>query len=160
MSFESVKKSLFDIKHKLEARPDDPNAREVYKLSEIVERALNWQHQMEMRLRELEGGGPLAVRVSVSTWLCEGGPIEALCVELDDGRKIVVPLDWYPKLADATYDQRINYRLVGGGVGIHWPDIDEDLSVQGLLASKPHRVAEKKQKKQRSVSAWRRLRRK
>jgi len=58
---------------------------------------------------------------------------ERLTVELMDGRAIAVPLAWYPRLANATPAQRENWELAGGGYGIHWPDIDEDLSTEGLL---------------------------
>ena len=59
----------------------------------------------------------------------------ALRVELADGREIVAPLEWFPRLRDGTEAQRANWRPIGGGVGIHWPDLDEDLSVAGLLAT-------------------------
>lgn len=59
---------------------------------------------------------------------------ETMHVLLADGRTISVPLEWFPKLRDATRIQRQNWRLIGGGVGIHWEDLDEDLSVAGLLA--------------------------
>ena len=59
----------------------------------------------------------------------------ALRVELADGREIVAPLEWFPRLRDGTVAQRANWRPIGGGVGIHWPDLDEDLSVAGLLAT-------------------------
>jgi hypothetical protein len=55
-------------------------------------------------------------------------------VDLVDGRRLAVPLLWYPRLANATPKQRARYRLCGGGAGIHWPAVDEDLSVEGLLA--------------------------
>jgi len=58
-------------------------------------------------------------------------------VDLSDGRTITVPLAWYPRLLDATPAQRGNWQTCGGGFGIHWPDIDEDLSTQGLLAGAP-----------------------
>lgn len=58
---------------------------------------------------------------------------ETLNVDLMDGRTIIVPLAWFPKLLDATQEQRINWQVCGGGYGIHWPDIDEDLSTEGLL---------------------------
>jgi hypothetical protein len=58
---------------------------------------------------------------------------EELTVLLADGRKISVPLAWFPRLLYATADQRQNFELLGEGEGIHWPDIDEDLSVAGLL---------------------------
>jgi hypothetical protein len=58
-----------------------------------------------------------------------------LCVLLADGRKVSAPLEWFPRLRDANQVQRANWRLVGGGVGIHWEDVDEDVSVAGLLAA-------------------------
>lgn len=54
-------------------------------------------------------------------------------VRLADGREISVPLEWYPRLRDASPEQRSRWRLIGRGVGIHWDEIDEDLSVAGLL---------------------------
>jgi hypothetical protein len=58
---------------------------------------------------------------------------EALRVRLADGREISVPLEWLPKLRDASPAARKNWRLIGGGIGIHWEELDEDLSVEGLL---------------------------
>ena len=58
---------------------------------------------------------------------------EALAVDLSDGRTITVPLTWYPRLLDATAEQRLHWKVSGAGYGIHWPDIDEDLSTEGLL---------------------------
>lgn len=60
-----------------------------------------------------------------------------LRVELLDGRTIIVPLAWYPRLLHATTQERNNWQVAGGGYGIHWPDIDEDLSVEGLLRGLP-----------------------
>ena len=62
---------------------------------------------------------------------------EALSVDLADGRTITVPLAWYPRLLHATAAQRAKWNIVGGGYGIHWPDIDEDLSTEGLLRGVP-----------------------
>lgn len=62
---------------------------------------------------------------------------DCLCVVLRDGRKISVLLTWYPRLLHATPQQRSNWRLAGGGYGIHWPDLDEDLSTEGLLRGAP-----------------------
>ncbi len=62
---------------------------------------------------------------------------DTLAVDLMDGRSISVPLTWYPKLAQATPEQRANWKIAGGGYGIHWPDIDEDLSTEGLLRGAP-----------------------
>lgn len=62
---------------------------------------------------------------------------DTLTVELSDGRAISVPLGWYPRLEHANPSERANWRLIGNGQGIHWGDIDEDISVEGLLAGKP-----------------------
>ena len=62
---------------------------------------------------------------------------DALTVDLDDGRSITVPLAWYPRLINATKSELDNWRLVGKGFGIHWEDIDEDVSIEGLLLGKP-----------------------
>jgi hypothetical protein len=56
-----------------------------------------------------------------------------LKVGLDDGREMSVPLEWFPRLRDASAAQRANWRLIGTGEGMHWPDVDEDISVAGLL---------------------------
>lgn len=61
----------------------------------------------------------------------------SLIVDLMDGRTISAPLAWYPRLANATEGQRANWEKSGGGYGIHWPDIDEDLSAEGLLRGAP-----------------------
>lgn len=74
---------------------------------------------------------PLAVDVTVSG--------SVLRVSLDDGRELSVPVEWFPRLRDASDAHRANWRLIGQGEGIHWPDIDEDISVRGLLAG--HRQA-------------------
>ncbi len=58
---------------------------------------------------------------------------DALSVSLRDGRVISVPLVWYPRLLNATLTQRKNWKIASGGYGIHWPDVDEDLSTEGLL---------------------------
>ena len=62
---------------------------------------------------------------------------DTLNVDLMDGRTISVPLIWYPRLFNATLEQRNNWQVCGAGYGIHWPDIDEDLSVEGLLRGAP-----------------------
>jgi hypothetical protein len=61
---------------------------------------------------------------------------DTLTVDLSDGRTISVPLLWYPRLAHASPSERDRWRLVGGGEGIHWDDLDEDVSVEGLLAGR------------------------
>jgi len=62
---------------------------------------------------------------------------DTLVVELLDGRTISVPLTWYPRLLRGTPSERDHWRLIGGGEGIHWPDLDEDLSVENLILGKP-----------------------
>lgn len=62
---------------------------------------------------------------------------DTLSVDLSDGRTISVPLAWYPRLTHASPSELNNWRLVGKGYGIHWEDLDEDISVEGLLAGKP-----------------------
>ena len=71
---------------------------------------------------------PVADAVSVSF------TTDALVVTLADGRQVSAPLEWFPRLRDASAKQRRNWRLIGGGVGIHWEDIDEDIAVKTLLA--------------------------
>ncbi|HRY26145.1 MAG: DUF2442 domain-containing protein [Geminicoccaceae bacterium] len=60
-----------------------------------------------------------------------------LSVDLMDGRTITVPLAWYPKLLDASAADRANWEVAGGGYGLHWPALDEDLSTEGLLRGAP-----------------------
>jgi len=83
---------------------------------------------------------PFAETVTVSA--------DTLCVDLSDGRSISVPLGWYPRLLHATAAERKRWRLIGQGLGIHWEDIDEDISVEGLLAGKPSGES------QESFSKW------
>jgi hypothetical protein len=71
---------------------------------------------------------PLAQRVTASD--------EALSVDLADGRTITVPLALFPRLSHGSPTERANWRLIGGGIGIHWPDLDEDISVASLLAGR------------------------
>jgi hypothetical protein len=77
----------------------------------------------------------------------------ALSVELVDGRVVSVPLVWYPRLSHSTLDERRNWRLIGRGEGIHWPDLNEDISVANLLAGK------RSGESQRSFARWLELRR-
>jgi hypothetical protein len=62
---------------------------------------------------------------------------DEIIVQLSDGRTISVPLAWSWRLSEATPEQRSNFRLIGGGVGLHWPDVDEDISVEGMLHGTP-----------------------
>jgi hypothetical protein len=69
---------------------------------------------------------PLAVDAAVTN--------DVLRVVLADGRELAVPLAWFPRLRDASPEQRKRWELIGGGIGIHWPEVDEDISVESLLA--------------------------
>ena len=71
---------------------------------------------------------PLAVDVTCTD--------DALRVVLADGREVAVPLVWFPRLLNATPEQRKEWRLIGGGIGIHWESVDEDVSVESLLTTK------------------------
>jgi hypothetical protein len=73
---------------------------------------------------------------------------DALVADLADGRTIAVPLAWFPRLAHGTPTERAKWRLIAGGEGIHWPDLDEDISVESLLAGR--RSAET----QESLGRW------
>lgn len=90
-----------------------------------------------MRTLNLEND-PLAIDVQFSEF--------AFRVVLDDGRELTVPLAWFPRLLKGAPEQRAHWELIGRGEGIHWPDLDEDISVAGLLAgrgdqTKKHRPA-------------------
>jgi len=87
-----------------------------------------------------ELGEALAQSISVSD--------DALFVDLADGRTITVPLAWFPRLAYGTAMERANWRLIADGEGIHWPDLDEDISVEGLLAGR------KSGETQESLGRW------
>jgi len=73
---------------------------------------------------------------------------DSLIVDLSDGRTISVPLEWFPRLLHATPEERSNWRLIGRGHGVHWEEIDEDISVEGLVAGRPSGES------QRSFKRW------
>lgn len=93
-----------------------------------------------MSISAIELGAPRAIGVSVSE--------DAFSVELADGRTLAVPVSWYPRLVHASEAERANWRLNGNGSGIHWPDIEEDVSIEGLLAGRPSQEAQK------SLNRW------
>jgi uncharacterized protein DUF2442 len=64
---------------------------------------------------------------------------DSIKIDLSDGRSISAPLAWYPRLLHGTAEERNNWRLIGNAEGIHWPDLDEDISVESLLSGKPSR---------------------
>ncbi len=73
---------------------------------------------------------------------------DSLSVELADGRSIIVPLAWYPRLVHGTTEERNHFRFIGSGEGIHWPDLDEDISIEGIIAGRPSG------ENQRSLERW------
>jgi hypothetical protein len=85
-----------------------------------------------------------ATRVSITE--------DTLAVDLSDGRSISVPLAWHPRLVHGTADERNQWRLIGSGRGIHWPDLDEDISVENLLSGNPSAES------QQSLKKWLRCR--
>jgi hypothetical protein len=68
---------------------------------------------------------------------------DSLTVHLSDGRTISAPLVWYPRLLHGTPDERNKWEFNGGGTGIHWPDLDEDISVEGIILGRPSRESQK-----------------
>jgi hypothetical protein len=76
-----------------------------------------------------EAGPAMATHVEVTA--------DTLTVELSDGRTISAPLAWYPRLLHGTAEERGRWRLIGRGSGIHWPGVDEDISVENMLAGRP-----------------------
>jgi hypothetical protein len=78
-------------------------------------------------------------------------PDEKLQVALSDGRLLTFPLEWYPSLQKATQSQRANWRLLGQGEGVHWPQIDEDLSLEGFLNGWPAAGSVEYQRRRASV---------
>ncbi len=73
---------------------------------------------------------------------------DSIVIDLEDGRTLSVPLAWYPRLVYGTAIERHNWRLIGKGQGIHWPDLDEDISVENILLGKPSGES------QRSLKEW------
>lgn len=82
-----------------------------------------------MAFSAVESTRPRAVAVTIDE--------DTLSVDLSDGRSIAVPLAWYPRLTHAEPAERANWRLIGDGEGIHWPAVDEDISIEGLIAGRP-----------------------
>ena len=79
----------------------------------------------------------LAVEIRVPEALNVALTDDTLSVDLSDGRSISVPIAWFPRLLHSTEQERNNWRLIGRGQGIHWEDIDEDISIEGLLTGRP-----------------------
>lgn len=73
---------------------------------------------------------------------------DTLSVTLEDGRTVSMPVGWYPRLAYSTPDERVNFQISGAGYGIHWPDLDEDIGVEGFLLGK------RSQESRASLEKW------
>ena len=101
-----------------------------------------------MPISEIEISVPSAQKVTISR--------DTLTVDLSDGRTIAVPLAWFPRLMHATQQERKHWRLIGKGQGIHWEDLDEDVSVEGLLAGRPSGESQESFKKWLKQRALRR----
>ncbi len=82
-----------------------------------------------MRTSRAEAATPLAVHARIIE--------DAIILDLSDGRTVTAPLAWYPRLLHGTARERRHWRLIGGGEGVHWPELDEDVSVEGLLDGRP-----------------------
>ena len=78
-----------------------------------------------------------ALEIRVAAAVSAEVTADTLTVELADGRSVSVPISWYPRLSHGTPDERANWRLIGAGEGLHWEELDEDISVEGLLAGHP-----------------------
>jgi hypothetical protein len=90
----------------------------------------------------------LAVEMRLATAKDVSVTEDSLVLDLEDGRTLSVPLAWYPRLVYGTVNERNNWRLIGKGQGIHWPDLDEDISVENILLGKPSGES------QRSLKEW------
>lgn len=84
---------------------------------------MNGMHSVNLDLTRVK-----ILRVTISD--------DTLAVDLEDGRTIAVPIGWYPRLAYGTPSERANFRVSGAGYGIYWPDLDEDIGVEGLILGK------------------------
>jgi len=80
--------------------------------------------------------GTLSAAVTLSRVVNVSVTEDTLSVDLEDGRTIAVPITWYPRLAYGTPQERANFQISSAGYGIHWPDLDEDIGVEGLLRGK------------------------
>ena len=85
----------------------------------------------------------LAIEIRMASVQSITATDDSLIVDLSDGRTVSVPLTWFPRLLHGTPTERNHWRLIGDGEGIHWPDLDEDISVENILAGKPSGESQK-----------------
>jgi len=90
----------------------------------------------------------LAIEISKSLIESVSFTEDSLIADLSDGRTITLPLAWYPRLTHATATERESWRLIGRGEGIHWPELDEDVSIENIIIGRPSGET------QRSINAW------
>lgn len=90
----------------------------------------------------------LATEIRTAVARCISVTDDSLIVDLDDGRTIAVPLAWFPRLLNGSEEERKDFRLIGRGEGINWPQLDEDISVEGLIFGRPSGES------QRSLKRW------
>ena len=90
----------------------------------------------------------LAIEIQLTRILNVAVTEDTLSVDLEDGRTISVPLAWFPRLVHGMPEERVHWRLIGNGTGIHWPDLDEDISVENFILGKPSGES------QRSFERW------
>jgi hypothetical protein len=106
----------------------------------IVKKTRHYSYRAGMTTLTLDSASLRATAVQIAD--------DTLTVELADGRSIAVPLAWYPRLCHGTAEERSHFRLIGAGEGIHWPDLDEDISIAGIVAGRPSGES------QRSLQRW------
>lgn len=90
----------------------------------------------------------LAIEISKSLIENVSFTEDSFIVDLNDGRTITLPLAWYPRLTHATHKERENWRVIGRGEGIHWPELDEDISIENIIIGRPSGES------QRSINDW------
>lgn len=90
----------------------------------------------------------LAIEISKSLIENVSFTEDSLIADLNDGRTITLPLGWYPRLTHASHKERENWRVIGRGEGIHWPELDEDISIENIIIGRPSGES------QRSINDW------
>ncbi len=90
----------------------------------------------------------LAIEISKSLIENVSFTEDSFIVDLNDGRTITLPLAWYPRLTHPTHKERENWRVIGRGEGIHWPELDEDISIENIIIGRPSGES------QRSINDW------
>jgi hypothetical protein len=103
---------------------------------ENCERSREWQLKI-WRYRKMNGTTSVVVTLNLPRVTGVSVTDDTLSVDLEDGRTVSVPIGWYPRLAHGTPAERENVQISGAGFGLHWPDLDEDIGIEGILLGKP-----------------------